>query len=212
MESVEKIYSIIKDFSDLVNKNKKLEIHKENNFNKQFSNLLKEWNYIKIITARINNANPTNDITQLGLDLKTLYVFVRVFSESLIYISSLFIPSSSKIKWNKLGPFIKSVKENIGSESEQLKNFWKNCESYINNLNELSKYRNYVLHEKGSSTEWTLSNPVKSNLDSIRIYNVPWREDRSTKKEERTLNTRDIINNLYIESSNIINYLKSTVS
>lgn len=211
MEEIEKIHVLIQNFSKLVNEHKELTVHKDNKFNKQFGSLLKDWNYLKIIVERIEIADSNKDITQLGLDLKTLYVFGRVFSESLIYTISLFIYNDTELEWTKIGPFLKSVEKNLDSESDEFKNFWKECEKPIENLCNLFRYRNFVLHEKNSNTEWTLSWPGKSNLDYVYISNVPWEEDKYNKKEEKTLNARSIVNELYIESSNIINYIKSNV-
>lgn len=211
MEEIEKIHILIQDFSKLVNQHKELSIHKDNKFNKQFGNLLKEWNYIKIIIIRIESADPSNDTTQLGLDLKSLYVFGRVFSESLLYLISLFIKSSPNIDWTKIGPFLGNIKNNIDSEPDDVKNFWKECGDSIENLYQLFKYRNDVLHEKDSDTEWTFAWPGKSNLDHVFISNVPWEEDRGTKKEKRTLNARDMADLLLVESSKIIDYLNFVV-
>lgn len=211
MEEIDKIHVLIQCFSKLVNEHKELTAHKDNKFNEQFGRLLKDWGYLKIIVERIEIADSNKDITQLGLDLKTLYVFGRVFSESLIYITSLFINCDTKLKWNKIGPFLKSVEENLDSESDEFKNFWKECEEPIKNLCNLFRYRNFVLHEKDSNTEWTLSWPGKSNLDNVCIYNVPREEDKPSKKEVKTLNARIIVNELYIESSKIINYIESNL-
>lgn len=211
MEEIDKIHVLIQAFSKLVNERKELAAHKDNKFNKQFRRLLKDWSYLKIIVERIETADSNKNTTQLGLDLKTLYVFGRVFSESLICITSLFINYNTKLDWNKIGPFLKSVKENLNSESDGFKDFWEECEEPIENLCNLFRYRNFVLHERDSNTEWTLSWPGRSNLDNVCIYNVPWKEDRPSKKEVKTLNARTIVNELYIESSKIINYIESNL-
>ncbi|GEM_PF-4098701 len=211
MEELERLNLLIKGFSDLVNEHKELDVHKYNKFNKQCGDLFKDYNYLKIIIERIEMADSNKDIVQLNLDLKTLYIFGRVFSESLIYTISLFIKNNTKLEWTKIGPFLSSVKNNFNSESDEFKNFWKECEKPIKILYDLFKYRNFVLHEKDSNTEWTFSWPNKSNLDNVYISNVPWEEDKDNKKEEKTLNARNIINKLYIESYNIINYIKKYI-
>lgn len=195
-------------FQKTVNLHKELQIHDMNKFNKQFGVLLTEWHYLDIIVNRINDANPEK-ITQLKLDLKSLYVFCRVFSESLIYLSSIFIDSSSKINWEKIGPFLKTVKENINNEPDSFKDFWTHNEVPINILFETFKYRNYILHEKNSSSEWTFTYPGKSNLDHVFIVNVPWGDDKEIKEERKTLNTREMIRVIFLQSSVIFDYLES---
>jgi len=127
MQEINTFYERMRVFEKAINSRKELSVHKNNKFNKQFSVLLKDWNYLKIIIERIELANSENT-TQLGLDLKSLYVFGRVFSESLLYLASFFIKSSSQINWEKIGPFIGSVKKNLESEPAEFKDFWKNNE------------------------------------------------------------------------------------
>lgn len=186
MQEINTFYERMRVFEKAINSRKELSVHKNNKFNKQFSVLLKDWNYLKIIIERIELANSENT-TQLGLDLKSLYVFGRVFSESLLYLASFFIKSSSQINWEKIGPFIGSVKKNLESEPAEFKDFWKNNERAVRALHETFRYRNNVLHEKDSNTEWTFAWPGRSNLDNVYIANVPWKEDSGRKEEKNTM-------------------------
>lgn len=209
MQDIEDLYERMCIFEKTINNCKVLSVHKDNKFNKQFSVLLKDWHYLKIIIERIDTTN-SDDTTQLGLDLKSLYVFGRVFSESLIYIVSLFIKSSPKINWTKIGPFIESAVNNLNSEPEEFKTFWKKNEKIIRNLFETFRYRNYVLHEKDSNTEWTFAWPGRSNLDYIYIANVPWRKDGKIEGEKQTINARNLVQTLNSQSLLIFDYLEST--
>ncbi|MDD3132757.1 MAG: hypothetical protein PHN94_13100 [Bacteroidales bacterium] len=207
MQEIENIHKRIEAFQKTIGDCKGLCLHKDNKFNKQMSVVLKDLAYIEIIIKRIESADP-REATQLGLDLKSLYVFGRVFSESLIYIASLFIKSSPKIDWSKIGEFIKTSKKNLDSEPREFKIFWEKNKEPIEKLYETFRYRNRVLHEKNSNCEWTFAWPGRSNLDNVFISNVPWKEDLKTKEEE-TLNARKIIQTLYSESCLIIDYLES---
>lgn len=207
MQEIDNLHERMRTFEKTINNRKELGVHKDNKFNKQFSVILKDWYYLKIIIKRIETANP-NNATQLGLDLKSLYVFGRVFSESLIYIVSLFVKSSPRINWTKIGPFVKSIEYNLNLEEIELKRFWKNNEKAIRDLFETFRYRNHVLHEKDSNTEWTFAWPGRSNLDNVYIANVPWREDMETKKEKKTLNARSLVRVLNYQSSIIFDYLE----
>lgn len=195
-------------FEKTINGRKSLSVHKDNKFNKQFSVLLKDWHYLEIIVDRIDTANSDN-ATQLNLDLKSLYVFGRVYSESLIYIASLFVVSSSKIDWTKIGVFVKNATDNLNSEPSEFVKFWSINKGAILNLFNTFKYRNYVLHEKDSDTEWTFAWPGKSNLDYVFISNVPWSEDSDSKKKKKSLNTRNLIQILNTQSLLIFDYLES---
>jgi len=208
MQEIDSLHDKMRAFEKAINSRKSLDVYKNNKFNKQFSVLLKDWNYLKIIIERIE-ATDSENATQLGLDLKSLYVFGRVFSESLLYIASLFIGSSPKINWTKIGQFIKSVETNLVSEPTEFKTFWKENEKAIMNLYETFRYRNDVLHEKDSNTEWTFAWPGRSNLDNVYIANVPWREDIGKKKEKKTLNARMIMQTLNLQGSLILDYLGS---
>jgi hypothetical protein len=207
MQEIENIHKRIEAFQKTIGDCKGLCLHKDNKFNKQMSVVLKDLAYIEIIIKRIESADP-REATQLGLDLKSLYVFGRVFSESLIYIASLFIKSSPKIDWSKIGEFIKTSKKNLDSKPREFKIFWEKNKEPIEKLYETFRYRNRVLHEKNSNCEWTFAWPGRSNLDNVFISNVPWKEDLKTKEEE-TLNARKIIQTLYSESCLIIDYLES---
>lgn len=208
MQEIEVLSERMRKFEKSINANKDSRVHKDNKFNKQFSVLLLDWHYLQIITKRIEAAS-SEDSTRLGLDLKSLYVFARVYSETLIYIVSLFVGSSKKINWTKIGPFIKSVELNFNTEPDEFKIFWKANETPIRKLAGTFNYRNDVLHSKDSNTEWTFVQPGRSNLDSVYIVSVPWPEDKHVKKEKRTLNARDLINVLNSESSTIFSFLDS---
>lgn len=208
MDEITSLHERIRKFEALVNANKDHRIHKENKFNKQFSVLLKDWHYLEIIWKRIESADLDKDITQLGLDLKSVYVFGRVFSESLLYIASLFIPATPKIDWTKIGVFVKTVSENLENQPDDFKKFWASCGEKIIHIHETFRYRNHVLHEKDSNTEWTMVWRKGSNLDHVSISNVPWVEDRGKKKEVRSLNARMLVKVLQEGTDVIISYLE----
>lgn len=208
MDEITSLHERIRKFEALVNANKDHRIHKENKFNKQFSVLLKDWHYLEIIWKRIESADLDKDITQLGLDLKSVYVFGRVFSESLLYIASLFIPATPKIDWIKIGVFVKTVSENLENQPDDFKKFWASCGEKIIHIHETFRYRNHVLHEKDSNTEWTMVWRKGSNLDHVSISNVPWVEDRGKKKEVRSLNARMLVKVLQGGTDVIISYLE----
>jgi hypothetical protein len=207
MHEIDELHTRIRAFEKVVNEHKGFRAHKDNKFNKQFSALLTEWHYIQIIIERIENAD-SNNATQLKLDLKTLYVFGRVFVESLLYMSSLFIDSSKKINWTKIGPFVKSAEDNGKSEAEEFVNFWQENRESVYQLLNTFRYRNDVLHEKNSNTEWIFAWPGRSNLDQVFIANVPWKEDIG-EKEKRSLNARTLISVLQNETAKILDYLES---
>lgn len=206
MQELDNLYKSIRAFEQATSNHRYLSVHKDNKFNKQLSVVLRDFEYLKIIAERIETADP-NNATQLGLDLKSFYVFGRVFSESLIYIVSLFIKSSSKIDWTKIGPFVKSIEANLNSEVTEFKSFWGHNEKVIRSLYETFKYRNYVLHEKNSNTKWTFAQLGKSNLDQVYIANIPWEEDAGMKKEQKTLDARSLMWILGYQSSLIFDYL-----
>lgn len=208
MDKIKTLEDNLKNFEENIKSKKELFVHENNKFNKQFSSLITDLTYIKIITERIEETD-TDDISQLKLDLKSLYVFGRVFSESILYTASLFINSSEKIKWDKIGPFIKNSKENVENESDEFKEFWVKCSNHIENLCEAFKYRNFVLHEKNSNTEWTMTWPGRSNLDYVYIANVPWKEDQKKRKEVKSINANKLIEILKTEIPPILDYLKS---
>lgn len=209
MQEIENTRKKIETFQKIIGSYVDLDVHRNNEFSKQISVILKDLNYIEIIIKRIESAD-SREATKLGLDLKSLYIFGRVFSESLVYIASLFIKSSPKINWSKIGEFIKTSKKNLDSEPQEFKIFWEKNKEPIKKLYETFRYRNRVLHEKNSNCEWTFAWPGRSNLDNVFISNVPWKEDSKTKEEE-TLNARKIIQTLYSESCLIIDYLELIV-
>jgi hypothetical protein len=207
MNGVEHLHILLREFERYINGDKKLQVHKDNRFNKQFSVLLRDWNYLKIIVERLESGD-SNNATQLALDLKSLYVFGRVFSESLLYISSLFIDDSVNIKWDKIGVFIRDIEKNYALQGSKTRNFWDSIGGSIKILHRAFKYRNEVLHGKESSTEWTFAWPGRSNLDHVFINNVPWLEDKDKKKEKRSMNARILIQILENEIPKIFDYLK----
>lgn len=208
MDEIIALHDRIRKFEALINANRGHKVHKENKFNKQFSVLLKDWHYLEIIWNRIEKADLDKDITQLGLDLKSMHVFGRVFSESLLYIASLFIPTTPKIDWTKLGVFVKTVSENLENQPDDFKKFWASCGEKIISMYETFRYRNHVLHEKDSNTEWTMVWRKGSNLDHVSIANVPWVEDRGKKKEVRSLNARMLLKALQEGTNTTISYLE----
>jgi hypothetical protein len=211
MDEITSLHDGIRKFEVIINADKALSVHKENKFNKQFSVLLKDWHYLKVIWDRIEKADPDKDITQLGLDLKSMYVFGRVFSESLLYITSLFIPTTPKVDWTKIGVFVKTTLENLENQPDDFKKFWTSCGETVIHLHETFKYRNNVLHEKDSNTEWTMAWPGRSNLDHVSISNVPWSEDKGKKKEIKSLNTRELVKILETDSNSLISYLMEAI-
>jgi len=208
MEEIDLLHHTLRTFQTQVGDNKDHPVHSRNKFNKQFGMLLRDWNYLKIISHRIESTD-SNEATILALDLKSLYVFGRVFSESVLYTSSLFVTSSSKIRWKKIGEFVDSTERNIEFEPDQMKAFWAAVGGSIQLLNKTFKYRNEVLHEKESNTEWTFAWPGHSNLDNVRIANVPWPEDADKKREVRTLNARSLLQTLANEVPKVFDYLCS---
>lgn len=211
MNEIEHLHLLLREFERDINADKELRVHKDNRFNKQFSVLLRDWNYLKIIVLRLESGN-SEDATQLALDLKSLYVFGRVFSESVLYMSSLFIEDSAGIKWDKIGDFVAFMEKNAKSQGEKSKDFWASVGGSIRILNKAFRYRNEVLHEKDSNTEWTFAWPGRSNLDHVFIHNIPWPEDKGKKKEERSLNARLLMQILDNEIPKIFNYLKTLYS
>ncbi|MCR4325765.1 MAG: hypothetical protein NUV59_03075 [Patescibacteria group bacterium] len=207
MSATEHLHVLLRELEREVNADKKLAVHTNNRFNKQFSVLLRDWNYLKIIVERLESGDPEN-ATQLALDLKSLYVFGRVFSESVLYICSLFVDDSIKIKWDKIGDFVVGMEKDFNAQGEKTKNFWTSIGGSIKILNKAFRYRNEVLHGKESSTEWTFAWPGRSNLDHVFIQNVPWPEDKGKKKEQRSLNAKMLIQILENEIPKIFNYLK----
>lgn len=197
-------------FSEAIGRKPELSLHVNNKFNRQYSLLIRDWNYLKIILNRIETTDP-HEAATLGLDLKSLYVFGRVYSESLIYIASFLVKSTKEINWKKIGPFIESIKKHLSEQPEEFKLFWLANEKPITNLYNTFKYRNDILHEKDSNTEWTFVDPRRSNLESVRIENVAWREDKGIFKEKKTLNAKDIIGVLSPESIKILDHLISCV-
>lgn len=201
------LHIILREFERDINLRKQLKVHKDNRFNKQFSVLLRDWNYLKIISERLD-AGTTQNTIQLALDLKSLYVFGRVFSESVLYISSLFIDDSLGIRWDKIGDFVRDIEGRLSEQGTKTKNFWSSVGGSIKILNKSFRYRNEVLHGKESATEWTFAWPGRSNLDHVYIRNVPWPEDVGKKKELRSLNARMLMQILDNEIPKIFNYLK----
>src|SRR3972149_6624715 len=210
MKEIIDLLDRITAFQKRVNENTNLEIHRDNKFNKQFGVLHSDLGYIKILTWRIESALPDRSI-EMTLDLKSLYVFGRVFCESLIYMCSLFVESSENINWKKIGPFIGSIQKYLDSEGEEFKKFWVANEKPIRNLYETFGYRNYVLHEKDSSTEWTFSNPGLSNLENVHIENIPWGKNDSDGKPAKTLNGKNILDIIKKQSFCVFDYLESTI-
>jgi len=208
MDEVVRIKERIQKFTSQINSNKELLVHKENKFNKQYSCLAKDWEYLNIIWKRIDNANAHEESTQLGLDLKSMYVFGRVFSESMLYIVSLFIPSTQMIDWTKIGFFVKTSTENLSDQPDEFKNLWSSVGESIIRLNQTFRYRNHVLHEKDSNTEWTMAWPGRSNLDHVSLANVPWSEDKGRKKEVKSLNARELMNILEKDTDVILSYIE----
>ncbi len=208
MNEIKALHERIRRFEAQINSNKSHRVHKENKFNKQFSVLLKDWHYLEIIWNRIEKADLDKDITQLGLDLKSMYVFGRVFSESFLYIASLFISSTLKINWTKIGVFVETVSKNLESQPDDFKRFWASCGGKVIYMHEAFRYRNNVLHEKDSNTEWTMVRRGGSNLDHMTILNVPWVEDGGKKKEIRSLNARMLVKVLHESIDVLISYLE----
>jgi hypothetical protein len=206
MEELDHLHTLLRKFEQDINADKTLKVHGENKFNKQFSFLLRDWHYLKIIVQRLESGNSEN-ATQLAVDLKSLYVFGRVFSESVLYISSLFINGTTKIQWGKIGGFVKVMEKNFESQDAAVKNFWSEVGGSVKILNKAFKYRNEVLHGKDGNTEWTFAWPGKSNLDHVYIDNVPWPEDRDKKEALRSLNARNLVQVLANEIPKILGYL-----
>ncbi len=209
MDQIKKLSQILIDFQTKASSKTDLYIHKDNLFNKQVSLLMREGLYISIIANRIKDANTETEITQMNLDLKTLYVFGRVFAESVLYISSLFLKDTKGIEWTKLGPFLGSVEKNLEMQNDSFKAFWSFCGDEVKSLHEVFKYRHDVLHDKISNTEWTMFWPGHGNLDSVSIANVAWRES-GKNKETKTLTPTLLIRVLAENSTKVISYLERT--
>lgn len=203
------LYTSLRSFEAQIGSNTSAPVHAGNKFNKQFGVILRDYEYLKIIVERLESCD-SNDSLQIALDLKSLYVFGRVFSESVVYIASFFIPSGDEIVWSKIGPFVGTVEKNLAAECDELKHFWTKVGGSIRILNSAFKYRNEVLHKKDSDNEWTLARPGRSNLDHISIINVPWPEDQDKKEEMRSLNARNLVQILANEVPKILEYLKLT--
>lgn len=210
MSEILRLKERIGSFSKVIGSKKELKVHEGNKFNKQFGLLAKDWEYLNIIWKRIESADAHEESTQLGLDLKSLYVFGRIFSESMLYIVSLFIPSTKEIDWTKIGIFVKTTTENLSDQPDEFKNFWSSVGESIIRLNQIFRYRNHVLHEKDSNTEWTMAWPGKSNLDHVSLANVPWSEDKGKKKEIKSLNARELMNVLENDTNAILSYIEIT--
>lgn len=191
--------------------NKDHYVHINNVFNKQMSLLMKEATYLSIIIDRIKNVDADKNPTQLNLDIKTLYIFGRVFSESILYTGSIFINDTKNINWEKIGPFIQSSEKFLSEQSNKFKDFWFNCENHIRRLNEVFKYRHDVLHGKESNTEWTMFWPGHNNLDVVSISNVPWKESVD-KKQKQTLTPNRLISVLVEDTNFIIKYFKKSLT
>jgi hypothetical protein len=206
MEELDYLHTLLRKFEQDINADKTLNVHGENKFNKQFSFLLRDWHYLKVIVQRLETGDTENTI-QLAVDLKSLYVFGRVFSESVLYISSLFINGATKDQWGKIGGLVKTMEEKLESQDVEVKKFWREVGGSIQVLNKAFKYRNEVLHGKDGNTEWTFAWPGKSNLDHVYIDNVPWPEDRDKKEALRSLNARNLVQVLANEIPKILDYL-----
>lgn len=205
MDDLDILLCELQKFEKTINLHQHLSVHEENRFNKQFGEVLRDWEYLRIIHTRLANTN-SEKIAELTLDLKSLYVFGRVFSESILFLTSLFYPNTAGIKWNKIGDFVNSVEMNLSRQSHDFKHMWTELETPIRNLNSSFRYRNELLHQKESMTEWTFTLPGQSNLDYVSMARVPWPEDNKNSKSE-SVNARKLIQNLAHEVPKILRYL-----
>ncbi len=208
MEHLDLLLNRVKNLSDKVNQKKESDVHVSNIFNKQLSKLLVEGCYLSVILERIKADNPDTESTQLNLDIKSLYIFSKIFTESVIYLTSLFVKSTPDIKWEKLGPFIAYSEKHLDDQPETFVLFWKECGQSIKALQSTLGYRNNIAHSKKSDVEWTMHWSGLDNLEMSKIVNFPWEDDAIGGKME-TLAPNDLMMGISKNITVIINYLEN---
>jgi hypothetical protein len=181
--------------------------HKDNFMNKQIGKIISDLGNLRVIASRISS---DQDGLEINLDIKSLYIFGKIFIESVVYLCSVFFPDN-RINWTKLGLFCQTAEQNQASQENEFKKFWDALGVTFKKLQEEFQYRNHLTHEKRSTVEWTFSRPGHDNLDNTRIQNLTWHEDPN-KKGAETTTPRETINILNHDVSKIIQYINNNTA
>lgn len=213
MDKLEKTKTMITELSSLMNEErfKELGANKDNLFNQYASLLNTDLEYIKIILERIKSYDHNKNTSALGLDIKSLVIFCRIYTESLLNIIQLFIREKENLPWNKLGSFVKKMKEdNTLGENILLKSFWDSQKEILEKTSRELKYRNTIAHDKNKGTEWTMSHPGRDNLQHSSITNA-YRKNGTEKPSDKTSRTpAENIETIHAFTEGIVDYIKKT--
>ena len=211
MDKFNELEKLVQEFSELINIKKKFLplVHANNLFNLYMSTIYKDLAYIKIILERIKTNDIRENTSALGLDIKSLVIFCRIYSESLLHLVQLFIIDCPKeIEWNKIGGFIKKLEKLQPLSNLALQDFWnKNSDSLIETSNKLN-YRNFIMHTKEKGTEWTMTWPGRDNLTHASIENAYRMNPNSSGQSTRSQTSVENINIIHKFTFNIFSYLK----
>lgn len=182
-------------------------IHTGNIFNKQIGHMLSDLSCVRIITHRIETGS---DSEEINLDIKSFQVFGKMLIESVLYLCKLFLPTQN-ISWSKLGVFLRTAKEFSSRENDQFSKFWHISQSVFEQLQEKFSYRNYIIHNKKSTIEWTFIWPGHNNLDNCYIEHIPWKDGPSAENA-KSYPLRVLVITLNEKLSSILNYLKDQIT
>lgn len=212
MNNLTSLSNKLKLLQQQTNKKKELPIHKDNIFNKEMGKILSELGDLEIILSRIiNEAGDGNRTSELKLDIKSLHIFGFIFVESIIYFLRIFFPEARYIEFESMGKFLKSVELHKEQQRGDFSDFLDNRLANIQRINNvLRDFRGLVSHEKRSTTEWTLTDPLKP-MSGSKIINVPWSEDKEFQ-EQHSLSPSQFVDLVTKEVGEIIDYLKNLIN
>ena len=209
MEELQNTQILLRKFMDFVGdpKFKNHFSHKENLLNQRLSAINTDLAYIQIIANRIN-AYDTSKSSELTLDIKSLVIFCRIYTESVLNLVSLFVSDAGpNIPWNKIGTFAKRLTEKQPIEGTEIKYFWDIAGHIVQETSSKLNYRNFIAHEKEMGTEWPMAWPGHSNFDHVSVVNA---YGRAKKKPDQSSGTpRDNIRTIYNFTDYIFEYIKN---
>lgn len=195
---------------DLVAKNsddeQRIRLSEQNWINKQLSKLSTDLNHLNVIVHRLTK---DTEIEYIQVDLKSIYLFTKVFADDFVFIFERFFKKTTKIDWSNLGNFVRDMTLRHSLQSEDLQKFWRSEQNALGDLCNILDYRIFIAHTRESSTEWTIQNNQTNAYENARIQNIPWPEDTKMRGAE-THTSKNFLYLVALLADRLVNALRDS--